>query len=343
MLESEVEDEFLDSSPYRIVSFPADYTLRVLHEKWRAGEIEIPAFQRQYVWTAQQASRLIESFLLGLPVPGIFLYKQPDQHLLVIDGQQRLKTAFAFFDNKFPGTGKKFSLQSVRSHWDGKAYKTLDESDQIRLRDAVLRATIIEQIDPKDHSSMFHIFERLNTGGTSLRPQEIRNCIYHGSLNSAAIEWNSQGSWRRILGSKKIDKRMRDVELTVRFLALTFDRDNYTKPMNDFLSRFMDKNRNPSTKELEKYKDVFSTTCGRVVEALGDRPFHVKAGLNAAVMDSVMVAFARHPKSNPKNIQKRYRDLVENESYQLYTSKSTTDTDQVKQRIGLATEKLFKE
>src|SRR5205823_3167538 len=151
---------------------------------------------------------LIESFLLGLPVPGIFFYKAKNQRLLVIDGQQRLKSVFAFMDNKFPTTGKKFYLRNVRSQWDGKSYERLDEADQIRLRDAVLRATIIEQIDPSDHSSMFHIFERLNTGGTSLRPQEIRNCIYHGALNDALLIWNTNADWRKLLGTRKIDRRM---------------------------------------------------------------------------------------------------------------------------------------
>ena len=86
-IRSEVEDQESDLAPYRIVSYPADYTLKGLHDKWRAAEIEIPPFQRQYVWTLTQASRLIESFLLGLPVPGIFFYRDQDsQRLLVIDG-----------------------------------------------------------------------------------------------------------------------------------------------------------------------------------------------------------------------------------------------------------------
>ncbi len=158
-IRSEVEDQESDLAPYRIVSYPADYTLKGLHDKWRAAEIEIPPFQRQYVWTLTQASRLIESFLLGLPVPGIFFYKDQDsQRLLVIDGQQRLKTVFGYFDGRIPESRQKFTLRGVRPEWEGRLYSDLDEPDQIRLRDSVLRATIVDQLDPKDNYSVFHIF-----------------------------------------------------------------------------------------------------------------------------------------------------------------------------------------
>jgi hypothetical protein len=228
-----------------------------------------------------------------------------------------------------------------RLPWDGKAFAALEEQDQIRLRDCVLRATIIEQIDPSDHSSMFHIFERLNTGGTSLRPQEIRNCIFHGTLNDSLIQWNLNTDWRKILGARKVDKRMRDVELLARFLALTYDRTNYKKPMNDFISRFMDKNRNPRQKQLKELGDTFSTAVARVVEGLGNRPFNIKAGLNAAVMDSVMVAFAQHPNVSTKGLEAKFQTLLKNDAYQSYTSQSTTDTDSVKHRIKLAAKTLF--
>ncbi|MDP1695922.1 MAG: DUF262 domain-containing protein, partial [archaeon] len=96
---SEEEDTYLDTSSYEIISYGADYTLSVLYEKLRNSEIITPDFQRKYVWKIKQASKLVESFLLGLPVPGIFLaIDKPTGNLLVVDGQQRLKTIQAFRD-----------------------------------------------------------------------------------------------------------------------------------------------------------------------------------------------------------------------------------------------------
>ena len=98
------EDEDYESGPpsYEINTYPADFTLEVLHQKFLAGEIVIPPFQRQFVWKQVQSSKLVESFLLGLPVPSVFLYTERDsQNLLVIDGQQRLRSIFYFFEGYF--------------------------------------------------------------------------------------------------------------------------------------------------------------------------------------------------------------------------------------------------
>lgn len=340
---SEVEDEYSDLSLYKINSFPADFTLKGLHDKFVSGEIVVPPFQRQYVWSVQQASKLIESFLLGLPVPGIFLYREKkSQKLLVVDGQQRLKSVFGFFDGRFPGTEKRFYLKGVRPLWDGKIYDKLDEPDRIRLRDSVLRATIIEQVDPTDHSSMFHIFERLNTGGVTLRPQEIRNCIYQGKFNDLLSELNQHDPWREIIGSEKPDKRMRDIELILRFLSLVRNYTNYKKPMKDFVSEFMAANKDAGNEKVTEFRSIFEDSVGRVLRHLGTKPFHIKAGLNAAVFDSVMVAFALNRNKTEKDVKKQYRALLENEAYVSYITTATTDIENVKGRIALASQVLFR-
>lgn len=339
---SEREDESSDLSLYRINAFPADYTLKGLHDKWVSKDIVVPPFQRRYVWTPQQASRLVESFLLGLPVPGIFFYKEPDtQKLLVIDGQQRLKSVFSFFDEKFSDDGKPFYLKDVRPEWNGKSFSALSDSDKLRFKDAVLRATIIDQKDPDDNSSIFHIFERLNTGGVILKPQEIRNCICTGKLNDLFIALNINERWREILGQPRIDQRMRDVELIARFFALLYDHRDYKKPMKDFLTAFMKHHRNPTEAEITRMKGLFEDTVNRVHESLGKRPFSPRAGLNAAIFDSIMVAFALNPKKSPKDLGKKYKALLDNEAFKSYVTSGTTDVDSVKHRIQLALTTLF--
>ena len=98
------EDEDYESAPpdYEISTYPADFTLEVLHSKWRSNEIRIPDFQRRFVWKQVQASKLIESFLVGLPVPSVFLYSErKSQYFFVTDRQQRLKSIFYFFEGYF--------------------------------------------------------------------------------------------------------------------------------------------------------------------------------------------------------------------------------------------------
>ena len=235
-LDAEIEDAVSAVPIYTINSYPTDPTLEVLLNRSRRNEIQIPSFQRGWIWTHTQASQLIESFLLGLPVPGIFLYREPiTQHLLVIDGQQRLQSIRGFFDGRLPNVSE-FYLRDVDPRWEGKNYDDLIERDRIRLRDAVLRAIIVEQSSPDDDSSVYHIFERLNTGGTQLNPQEIRNSAAHGPFNDLIIELNDNPDWRLIFGKPDADARMRDVELIVRFQALLESSHQYAKPMKTFLT-----------------------------------------------------------------------------------------------------------
>lgn len=343
-IKSEEEDQELEVTIYKIANYPADFTLKGLYDKWKDNEILIPSFQRKFVWTLSQSSKLIESFLLGLPVPSVFLYKEKEsQKLLVIDGQQRLKTVFGYFNNLFPDTKKTFYLKNVNLKWESKSFSDLDEADKRRLKDSVLRAVIVEQLDPKDNTSIFHIFKRLNTGGTILRPQEIRNCIYQGKFNDLLIELNKKNEWRKIIGLPKSDKRMRDVELILRFFALSYEYEGYKKSMKDFLSKFMDKYRNDENK-INEFRIFFEKTVSTIYQKLGPNLFRIKRGLSATILDSVMVAFALNLENIPEDIKSRYKQLLDdnpNNSYIKYIYESTTDEKVVKQRIELACGKLF--
>jgi len=338
---SEIADEEVEVIVYKIANYPADYTLQGLYDKDKEKEILIPPFQRRFVWTLSQASRLIESFLLGLPVPSIFLYKEKkSQKLLVIDGQQRLKTIFGYFKGIFPDTKKTFYLKGVNRKWEGNSFLDLDDPDKRRLRDSVLRAVIVEQLDPKDNTSIFHIFQRLNTGGTTLRPQEIRNCIYQGKFNDLLNELNRDEAWRKIIGLPVPDRRMRDVELILRFLGLYCRYKEYKSPMKDFLSNFMAKYRNEEVK-IKEFREIFTKTVSSIAQDLSSRPFVIKAGLQAAVFDSIMVAFALNLNNIPPDIKERHQKLLKDEEYEKSVYEFTTVEKFVKQRINMAIKKLF--
>lgn len=351
------EDQDYQSSPpdYRIATYPTDFTLEILHKKWSDGDIEVPAFQRSFVWKRAQASRLIESFLVGLPVPAIFLYNEREtERYFVIDGQQRLRSVFAFFEGSFPSQfagsrppdgadSRAFRLTglSPSSPFYNRAFGGLPDSDQRRLRNAVLRAFIVQQLDPNDDTSMYHIFERLNTGGTMLANQEIRNCIYRGPFVDFIAELNTLASWRTILGKSEPDSRKRDIELLVRFFA-TRSLDAYQPPMKRFLSRYMSKNRDAADDVRIANQDLFKSTCETIIHALGERPFHRRSGLlNVAVMDAVMAAFSKNLSSVPDDISERYDALISSASFVRNTTQKTTHADRVQARFGQAVKDLF--
>ena len=279
---------------------------------------------------------------MGLPIPGIFVFVENDTQLqLVVDGQQRLLSVFGYFDGRFPGdklNRREFMLKGVDARWAEKQFTDLTITDQRRLQRAVLRVVVIEQSDPDDDTSLYHIFERLNTGGTTLTPQEVRNSSYRGPFNDALIKVNQAMTWRDIFGTNVPDLRMRDVELILRFLALHERLHKYEKPMKEFLNRYMALHQWDS--ETQQSTEMFLQCACRVVNALGKQPFHVRRGINAAVFDSVMVAFAQCPKTR-SDIADRYRTLLADKQFELATTAGTTDVDIVKRRIDLARRILF--
>ncbi len=349
-IESEVIDNETSYINYEVLTYPTDYTLEVLVRKYNKGLIRMPGFQRNYVWSMSQASKLIESFLLGLPVPAIFLYTDENEILNVIDGQQRLLSIVYFFSGYFgeETRGRRTIFKLIRlkeqSPFFNATYKSIETSNPTaynRLNDSVLRAFIIKQIHPKDNTSIYHIFERLNTGATLLQGQEIRNCIYHGAFNDLLVQLNTDKNWRNIFGSNSINKRKRDVELILRFFALYYNRNKYSKPMKDFLSNFMYNNKNPSQAKLSEFEKLFSNTVEIIVHKLGAKPFNIVRGLNVAAFDSIFTLTAANLDKLDGNFLNNFNKLKKNAAFLQNISSATTDEKAVKERFNICKTALF--
>lgn len=294
---------------YQISSYGADYPVDGLVKRLRNGDIVLPPFQRDFVWPVTQASQLIESLLLGLPIPAIFLSKEAEsQKLLVIDGQQRLKSLLAFYDGIF--RDKAFKLVGVNKEFEGATYKTLKDADRRRLDDALLHAIIIKQDDPKDDdSSIFLVFERLNTTATPLSEQELRACVYHGAFNEYLAKANENANWRSIYGDPNL--RQKDRELLLRFFSLYFDIATYERPMKLFLTNFMRKNRMLQVYSAEILDSVFVSTVALANKALGRAMFRPQRALNASVADAILVGLARRLAKGPVNDERTLHQAIE--------------------------------
>jgi len=334
---AEEEDLAVSNSKYQITSYGADYTVDSLVLRINRGDIYVPSFQRGYVWSLNQASKFIESLLLGLPVPGIFLSRDDDKKLLVIDGQQRLKTLQRFYKGVFDD--RKFALRNVRIDYENASYDTLPEEDRRQLDDSILHATIIQQTLPEDDdSSIYHIFERLNTGGTRLQPQEIRVSIYHGKFIELLKELNTYPGWRNIYGATS--KRSKDQELILRFLALYFLGHKYRKPLNEFLNTFTNLHRQLDQPDSLLLAPVFKQTIDVVDQSLGKTAFRSQRVLNAAAFDSIMVGIAKRLEQGPVHdfdqVKNMHDMLLQDISFSVLYTGSTTDESNVTQRIDIA-------
>jgi len=331
-----------DVLPYKylITNYGADYTVDVLIKRMREKSIETPSFQRSYVWNIKQASRFVESLLLGLPVPGVFFSREKTtEKLLVIDGQQRLLSLLYFYEGEFLPQKKIFALEGVQPEFEGKTYKTLSEEDKRKLNDSIIHATIIKQDVPsEDDSSIFFIFERLNTGGMILAAQEIRNCIYHGQFNELLKELNRNEKWRALYG--KTNLRMRDQEIILRFFALLFGWENYTKPIKAFLNSFMAKNKDLKKHSKDELTKIFSDTVRVIYDFLGQRAFRLKVQPTAALIDAVMVGISRRLQkgaiTKKTSLESAFSTLLKDTEFVNAITTSTSDEENVKRRMRKA-------
>ena len=349
VIDEEIEDELVIE--YDIASYPSDLTLSVIHEMWNDGDIIIPDFQREFVWTIRQSSLLIDSFLAGLPVPQIFFYIDKENKNLVIDGQQRILSVVFFLEGYFgfenlQGRRQVFRLSGLddRSPYHNKRYEDLEDSERRKLRSAVLRVVNIRQLSPKeDNTSIYHIFERLNTGGTPLRPQEIRNCVFRGDFANLLKELNKDKHWRTILGRQQYDKHQRDVELILRVFSLVGTWKKYEKPMKEFLNINMRRNQKATSPRVKNFLRVFPQATKLVAKKLGEKPFHVRGPLNTSALDSILAIIIENYENLPKDIGKRYEKLLKDTDFHDATYYGTSDIVVLQKRFQIAKNYLLGE
>lgn len=275
------EIEEIDIRKCKFSTYGGDFIVRQLMEMLSEKEIETPKIQRNYVWTLKVASRFIESILLDLPIPSIFLAKSENGKFIIIDGLQRLTCLYNY---TISGTinKKMFKLSSskdIHDEWRGKAFKELKDDDQRKIRNKLLHAIIVEQKEPTNFDGLFLIFERINTGGMRLNQQEIRNSIFQCPMNDLLIEMNDNELWRTMFGQEEPNPRMRDTEMILRFLTLNeidflstkTEGVNLVSKMNDFMTR----HRKEDTSQLETYKDLFFTTIDTIMGLFGEDVFRI--------------------------------------------------------------------
>jgi hypothetical protein len=280
-----------------LISYGADYTLDSITQYVGNGTIEIqPDFQRRHVWDIKRASKLIESFLLGYPVPNILLGRDQNEDIMeVIDGQQRVRAVSGFISGEFDDNTIFRLSGEIVPQFANKTFKDLDDTTQRRFKNAVLK-TIVLVYEDADPNLKFSVFQRINTGSVVLTPQEIRNCIYIGKFNTLLHELNSSPAWRSFFSTNP-DKRMRDEETILRFFAALYGRDKYSAPMTAFLNDFMAEHQHIGDEKAVAWKKAFFDALEIIRSNYSDgNPFTAtdsQKQFNRAIFESVAVAIAR--------------------------------------------------
>jgi hypothetical protein len=319
-----------------------DFSISTIYERLSVSKsIFIPEFQRRYVWTKAQASRLIESLILQCPIPVIYLSQEGDERLSVIDGNQRLQSIRKFLNNDFELTGL-----TAYPELDGLRFEELDPRFQRHIHNRTLRCiTIMKDTHPQ---VKFDVFERLNTGAVELAAQELRHGLYHGKF----VEWVGQMAkdprWRELVRAGN-NKRMKAEEFLVRFLAFHTRLEQYEKPLANFLNLFTEQHRNAPANILTEFANLFERTITVITALFGDLAFaifdpresyKVLSPFNAALFDAEMVAVSR-ANLKPQQIKdgKRKSFLAElgemfyQEAFEQAIARATSDVERIKTRV----------
>ncbi len=268
----------LDEARRKVDVDYSDITIRELYRMLCEGELNAaPAYQRKFRWTEGAESKLIESVLLGLPIPSIFVATNEDFTWEVVDGLQRL-SSIAHFIGDAPAIlnkiDKKKPLELVEmgtlNGLEGKSYSTLSEDIQLYFMRRTLRVTALS--DKSDLQVRFDLFERLNGGAVSLTPQEVRSCIFRGPFNELLIELAKEKQFREIVKLKaNAENDGTREELVLKFFAYLFNRGNFKGWVTKFLNDFMkDARQNFDAAEGRR---IFEASVSHLHSSLNGGPF----------------------------------------------------------------------
>jgi hypothetical protein len=367
-IESEAEDVQIDE--YDLTTSPNDFNVLTIHNFINSGSVIIPGFQRNYVWDKKRASRLIESLIIGLPVPQVFLYEEDRNKFLVIDGQQRLMTVYYFMSGRFPRRDKRSELrrlfdehgqipdsvlhddiyfepfnlqlpesgQGVVNKFSRLNYQTLgDHKMQFEMR--TIRNMIVKQLRPSgDTSSIYEMFNRLNTGGVNLTPQEIRSSLFHSRFYDKLYQWNMDPRWRELLGQEHPDLHMRDIEVMLRAFAMARSVDTYAPSMVKFLNRFSKDAQREGSEAIEEFGTHLDWFLSEVSAIPRSAWVTKQQKFLVNLFESVFAAAVR---SRSEGKLRRFDKstilaIREDEDYIKHSQERTTDTENVKGRYRAA-------
>lgn len=349
-LDSEYEEDpvgFWEAKQRDLLTSVLDYNLRSLTDLVKNKQIDLsPNYQRRNRWKDDRKSQLIESFLMNVPIPNIFLNEDAYGHYSVIDGKQRLTAISDFLFGRFALTGL-----TVFREANGLRFDELPVTLQTILETrANLRAVIIlRQSDP---DIKYQVFQRLNTGGIRLNPQEIRNSAWPGKLNDMILEESLSGEFHKLLGIRDrnrsaIYREMRDAEFVLRYLTFRNNWDTFAGGMGRKLDNFMAEHHDMPEADVEEARSSFRAAVRKARVAFGENAFQRwtpekqswRRQVLASLYDAEIFAVAQFPeetlRENSKEIVSGVKDLFSNAQFRRAVDAATNTPSYFRDRITM--------
>ena len=341
-----IVDKFLQAQN-RLVFQSSDLSLEAIANMVKGEAIDIkPKYQRRERWDKNKQSALIESFLLNIPVPPIYLAEDEYGKYSVIDGKQRVTSIYNFILQR----EKLVNLEKFKEI-EGLTFDELPSplNNALKIRPYIRVITLLKQ---SDSLLKYEVFNRLNTGGDKLLSQEIRNAAFEGDLNDLLVTLSENEFFRiqfnidteKKREKSKIYREMLDVEYVLRFFTLRDSWDNFNGNMKIAMDNFMEKNYRDKNLNVNELYNVFNKTIEICSKIWGDRAFKRPDGRNEIIQgiyDVQTVALSYFLDQEDKIIERReliidrfeqfYHDDLD---FQISMRQFTSNIKQVKYRIN---------
>jgi uncharacterized protein with ParB-like and HNH nuclease domain len=340
--------EQLDKNRRSVAFDSYDITIRQIYDMVCESTIDVaPEYQRHFIWDDERQSQLIESIFLGIPVPSLFMATNKDSSWEVIDGLQRLTTLVNFIGDlttirRINSNSKKLKLTGLEKldTLNGLVYEDLPKSLQLSFMTRPLRVTVLN--DRSDFNLRYDLFERLNTGGVILHPQEIRNCIYLGEFNDFLKECAENSDFKAVIKmTKNAEKTGNLEELALKFFAYYENRNKFVHGVKDFLNEYMAE-KTASFKNKVELKSIFQKTFLKLKELLpdgivrGNRKNITPIVLYEAIAVGVADALKNHSNINRKNL----KAVLDDKQLAKLTTGATNSRSKLTQRIDFVKNKV---
>ena len=353
-------------SQLRVVRESKDYTLDYLQHALRKDKFIInvaPNFQRRQRWSTKKRSQLIESFLMNIPIPSVYLFEKEYNEYEVVDGRQRLDSIREYFSNGFALTGLTYWKELNRKRFD-----QLPLIIQKGLLRRSLSAVVLlaEALNPEDDDFDVRnvLFERLNTGGEKLNPQELRNALYPGYFNKMLLDIARYKAFVKVWGipeytpqeesqipdklaNNTLYKSMADCELVLRFFAI---REAITQDRRGSLRKLLDscmkRHEKDDSTQVEYLKTLFKENIDGLVSIFGVETFLLPKSTRPSrpLYDALMVAFSIKGDDDivddKPNIKVKLAEAIKID-YDVLVGRGNT-IEAIKDRVAMAKSILFK-
>ena len=356
--EEKEQDENTDNYPNLSIKIEqAQYSIFELKRKYDKDRICIdPDFQRNLVWTNKQKSELIESVIMQIPLPLIYLAENEDGKLVVVDGRQRLTTFFQFLDNEF-----RLKDLKILPQINGMNFNELEESHLYSryvtiIEDTQLVVQIIKY--PTKDRVRFDIFDRVNRGGTPLNKQEMRNALYQGNATKLLDELSKMKSFKDATGGAISPKHMKDKYVILRALCFYLlwrgnildknkKRMEYRSDMEELLGAGMNLFNKMDLNSIFLLKQLFDRTMTRAYQCLGKDGFRIPSNgkirrpISMTLFETLFYYFTCFDKTSVSNLEmkKGVVELLQDEEYLRSLQHSVDSSVNVKKRFGKVKEK----